>query len=125
MGRGNPCCSARKKITLEKILVVGAGLTGLTIARCAAEKNIQSTVIDARDHIGGNAFSEIDPKTNIDVHKYGSHIFHTNNERIWEFVNSLKYQLFIQCKQIFHYYIPIVIHLTIFCIVLDYLSCSN
>ena len=72
---------------MKKILVVGAGLTGLTIARCAAEKNIQSTVIDARDHIGGNAFSEIDPKTNIDVHKYGSHIFHTNNERIWEFVN--------------------------------------
>ena len=44
-------------------------------------------VIESREHIGGNSFSYIDKNTGIDVHKYGSHIFHTNNEKVWSFVN--------------------------------------
>ena len=44
-------------------------------------------VIDRRDHIGGNAYSEPEPETGIEVHRYGAHLFHTSNERVWEYVN--------------------------------------
>ena len=40
-----------------------------------------------RDHIGGNAYSEPEPETGIEVHRYGAHLFHTSNERVWEYVN--------------------------------------
>ena len=45
-------------------------------------------VIDRRDHIGGNAYSEIDPETGIEVHRYGAHLFHTSNKRVWEYANQ-------------------------------------
>ena len=44
-------------------------------------------VVERRDHIGGNAYSEIEPPTGIEVHRYGAHLFHTSNERVWEYVN--------------------------------------
>lgn len=70
------------------LLVVGSGFFGLTIAeQAASELGCKVTVIDRRDHIGGNAFSYADPETGIEVHKYGAHLFHTSNERIWEYVN--------------------------------------
>lgn len=70
------------------LLVVGAGLFGLTIAeRAASELGLRVTVIDRRDHIGGNAHSYVEPETGIEVHRYGSHLFHTSNERVWEYVN--------------------------------------
>jgi UDP-galactopyranose mutase len=70
------------------LLVVGAGLFGLTLARQAAEEHdAKVTVIDRRDHLGGNAYSEADPETGIEVHKYGAHLFHTSNTRVWEYVN--------------------------------------
>jgi UDP-galactopyranose mutase len=47
---------------------------------------ITNTVIDRRDHLGGNAWSSVDAETGIEVHRYGSHIFHTSNERVWEYV---------------------------------------
>ncbi|MGQ4574843.1 UDP-galactopyranose mutase [Dermabacteraceae bacterium P7006] len=70
------------------LLVVGSGFFGLTLAeRAANEHGLRVTVIDRRDHIGGNAYSEIDPETGIEIHKYGAHLFHTSNERVWEYVN--------------------------------------
>ncbi len=70
------------------LVIVGAGLFGLTIAeRCADELGLRVLVMDRRDHIGGNAYSETDPSTGIEVHKYGAHIFHTNNNRVWDYVN--------------------------------------
>lgn len=68
------------------LLVVGAGLFGLTVAERAAEAGLSVTVIDRRDHLGGNAWSSVDAETGIEVHRYGSHIFHTSNERVWDYV---------------------------------------
>lgn len=66
-------------------LVVGAGFFGATFARLAADHGKSCRVIDARDHIAGNAYTQrVD---DIDVHVYGPHIFHTDNEKIWQFVN--------------------------------------
>ena len=45
-------------------------------------------IIERRDHIGGNSFSEIDKKTNIEYHKYGTHIFHTANQKVWDYINK-------------------------------------
>lgn len=71
------------------LLIVGSGLFGLTLAdRAAREHNAKVTIIDSRDHIGGNAYSEIDPETGIEVHKYGAHLFHTSNQRVWQYVNQ-------------------------------------
>ncbi|WP_449386389.1 UDP-galactopyranose mutase [Cellulomonas soli] len=68
------------------LLVVGAGLFGLTVAERAADAGLDVTVIDRRDHLGGNAHSEVDAATGIEVHRYGSHIFHTSNEQVWQYV---------------------------------------
>ncbi|QPK82256.1 UDP-galactopyranose mutase [Schaalia sp. ZJ405] len=70
------------------LLVVGSGFFGLTIARQAAEeRGMNVTVIERRSHIGGNAWSSVDEETGIEVHRYGTHLFHTSNERVWEYVN--------------------------------------
>ena len=71
-----------------KLVVVGAGFFGVTIAhRAATELDIPVLVLDKRNHIGGNCYSEIDSKTGIEYHKYGTHIFHTSSEEVWAFVN--------------------------------------
>ena len=69
------------------LLVVGSGLFGLTIAERAAEAGRKVTVIDRRHHLGGNAYSEAEPTTGIEVHRYGAHLFHTSNATVWEYVN--------------------------------------
>lgn len=70
------------------IVVVGSGFFGLTMAeRCANVLGLDVLVIEKRGHIGGNAYSEIDSHTGIEVHKYGAHLFHTSNERVWKYVN--------------------------------------
>ena len=70
------------------LVVVGSGLFGLTIAeRCATELGLRVLVIERRGHIGGNAYSEPDPQTGIEVHRYGAHLFHTSNTRVWEYAN--------------------------------------
>ena len=67
-------------------LIVGAGLFGATFAYEAAKKNKRCLVIDRRQHIGGNVYTE---NTNgINVHCYGPHIFHTNNKAIWDYINQ-------------------------------------
>jgi UDP-galactopyranose mutase len=70
------------------LVVVGSGFFGLTVAeRAAAELDKRVLVLDRRPHIGGNAYSEPEPQTGIEVHRYGAHLFHTSNERVWEYVN--------------------------------------
>jgi UDP-galactopyranose mutase len=70
------------------LVVVGSGFFGLTIAeRCANELGLDVLVLERRSHLGGNAYSEVEPETGIEVHTYGAHLFHTSNERVWEYVN--------------------------------------
>lgn len=67
-------------------LIVGAGPFGATFAHFASKAGKKCLVIDKRDHIGGNTYCE--KVEGINVHKYGAHIFHTSNRRIWDFVNQ-------------------------------------
>ena len=70
-----------------KLVVVGAGFFGATVARRFAETfNQEVLVLDIRPHIGGNAYSHFDSTTGIEVHDYGTHIFHTNNQNVIDFV---------------------------------------
>jgi len=70
------------------LVVVGSGFFGLTIAEQAATRlGLSVLVVERREHLGGNAYSELDPDTGIEVHRYGAHLFHTSNERVWEYVN--------------------------------------
>lgn len=70
------------------VLIVGAGLFGLTMAeRFANECGKNVLVIDKRNHLGGNCYSEFDPETGIECHKYGAHLFHTSIEEVWDYVN--------------------------------------
>lgn len=70
------------------LVVVGSGLFGLTVAQqCAERLGLRVLLMDRRDHIGGNAFSVVEPETGIEVHQYGAHLFHTSNERVWQYVN--------------------------------------
>jgi UDP-galactopyranose mutase len=57
------------------------------VAERAASDGARVVVLDRRDHLGGNAYSAPEPSTGIEVHTYGSHIFHTSNERVWTYVN--------------------------------------
>jgi UDP-galactopyranose mutase len=71
------------------LVVVGSGFFGLTIAeRAATQLDKRVLVLDRRDHIGGNAYSEAEPETGIEVHRYGAHLFHTSNKRVWDYVNQ-------------------------------------
>lgn len=67
-------------------LVVGAGVTGATVARQLAERGEQVLVVDERPHIAGNTYDYRDGN-GIMVHKYGSHIFHTNSREVWDFLS--------------------------------------
>ncbi|PXW30592.1 UNVERIFIED_CONTAM: UDP-galactopyranose mutase [Williamsia faeni] len=70
------------------LFVVGSGFYGLTVAeRVATELGKRVLVIDRRNHLGGNAYSEPEPTTGIEVHKYGAHLFHTSNKKVWDYVN--------------------------------------
>ncbi len=66
-------------------LIVGSGLFGATFAYEATQKGKKCLVIEKRNHVGGNIFTE--KVEGIDVHRYGAHIFHTSNKSVWEFVN--------------------------------------
>lgn len=68
-------------------LLVGAGLYSAVFAHLAAQKGKKCLCIEKRDHIGGNIYCE--NMEGINVHKYGAHIFHTSNRKVWDFVNSL------------------------------------
>lgn len=71
------------------LVVVGSGFFGLTLAeRTATQLDKRVLVLERREHIGGNAYSEPEPQTGIEVHRYGAHLFHTSNKRVWDYVNQ-------------------------------------
>lgn len=70
-----------------RVLCIGAGFTCAVIARELAEAGFQVDVVEGRDHVAGNCHTEPDPRTGIMVHVHGPHIFHTDNDRVWDYVN--------------------------------------
>ena len=74
---------------MERILIVGSGLSGAVLAeRLANQSNKKILIIDKRNHIGGNCYDYIDKDTNILINKYGAHLFHTNSEKVWNYINK-------------------------------------
>lgn len=71
---------------MNRVLIVGAGLSGAVIARELAEAGVASLVIDKSDFVGGMCHSRRDEETGVDVHMFGPHIFNTSNERVWQYV---------------------------------------
>ena len=70
-------------------LIVGSGFYGSVLAeRIANILKKKVIILEKRDHIGGNCYSELDKKTNIEYHKYGTHIFHTSNSKVWNYIND-------------------------------------
>lgn len=71
------------------LVVVGSGFFGLTIAERAANlRGLRVAVLERRRHIGGNAWSEVDPHSGVEVHRYGSHLFHCNSTEVWNYLNQ-------------------------------------
>ena len=71
------------------LIVVGSGFFGLTVAeRAASQLGKRVLIIEKRSHIGGNAFSQPEPETGIEIHQYGAHLFHTSNQRVWDYVTK-------------------------------------
>jgi UDP-galactopyranose mutase len=75
-------------VTRHDVVIVGAGFYGCTLAEMFAAAGKRVLILEKRDHIGGNAYSYFDVSTNIEVHNYGSHIFHTNSLKVWEYINK-------------------------------------
>jgi UDP-galactopyranose mutase len=73
---------------MNSFAVVGAGFSGAVLANRLALAGHRVHVYESRNHIGGNCFTERDSITGIQIHKYGPHIFHTDNERVWSFINK-------------------------------------
>ncbi len=73
-----------------KLLMVGAGLSGAVIGRALAEEGHEITILDARDHVAGNCHTERDQDTGVLVHRYGPHIFHTDDAEVWDYVNRFE-----------------------------------
>ena len=67
-------------------LIVGSGLFGSVFAHEMTKKGKKCLIIERRDHIGGNVYTE--EKEGINVHKYGAHIFHTSNKEVWNYINQ-------------------------------------
>ncbi|TMV09158.1 UDP-galactopyranose mutase [Ruegeria sediminis] len=76
--------------------MVGAGLSGAVIGRELADRGHEVTVVDSRAHTGGNCHTERDAETGVMVHVYGPHIFHTDDEEVWNYVNA--YETFLPYK---------------------------
>jgi UDP-galactopyranose mutase len=68
-------------------LIVGAGLSGATLAERLAQQGKKILIIDKRDHIGGNCYDYVDSASQIRISKYGPHFFHTDDEEVWKYVN--------------------------------------
>lgn len=72
----------------KNILIVGCGLSGAVLAQQFAEDNYKVTIIDKRNHIGGNCYDYVDEDTGILMNKYGAHLFHTNDEEVYKYVHN-------------------------------------
>lgn len=78
------------------LAVIGAGFTGAVIANELSKRGHKLDVYDSRSHIGGNCHTKRDEETNIMLHSYGPHIFHTSNSKVWKYVNQFdKFEPFI------------------------------
>ena len=76
-------------MTSYDLIVVGSGFFGLTLAeRAASQLGKRVLVIERRGHLGGNAYSETEPQTGIEIHRYGAHLFHTSNKRVWDYAHQ-------------------------------------
>ena len=73
---------------VPEFLVVGAGIFGATVSERLASKGKKVLVIDRREHLAGNIYSYTDEETGIEIHKYGSHIFHTEMDEVWEYITK-------------------------------------
>ncbi|EPZ91921.1 UDP-galactopyranose mutase [Burkholderia cenocepacia] len=73
---------------MKKICVIGAGFSGAVIARELALAGMTVDIFESRDHLAGNCHSERDPETGVMLHVYGPHIFHTSNEKVWNYVRQ-------------------------------------
>jgi UDP-galactopyranose mutase len=73
---------------MNDIAIVGAGLSGAVLARELAGNGFKVTVFETRSHIAGNCHTERDAESGVMVHKYGPHIFHTDNERVWHYLRQ-------------------------------------
>tara|TARA_Y100000389_G_scaffold93692_1_gene90345 strand:- start:1235 stop:2362 length:1128 start_codon:yes stop_codon:yes gene_type:complete len=72
-----------------EVIIVGAGLSGIVLGeQLSSEQNKKILVIDKRDHIGGNCYDYIDDETGILMNKYGAHLFHTNDENVYKYINQ-------------------------------------
>ena len=81
----------KKPLSLNEydVIVVGAGLSGVVIAEQFSSKlNKKILIVDKRDHIAGNCYDYIDTKTDILMNKYGAHLFHTNDEEVFNYINQ-------------------------------------
>jgi UDP-galactopyranose mutase len=108
--------SILKDIDSAEVIVVGSGFFGSTIAeRVSTQLNRKVVILEKRQEVGGNAHTYIDNPTGIEVHKYGSHLFHTQNERVWNYITSFSlfnnYQHRVFAKHYDNYYsLPINLH---------------
>src|SRR3954451_3915011 len=77
------------RLASADLVVVGSGFFGLTVAeRVASQHGRRVVVLERRHHLGGNAWSEPEPETGIEVHRYGAHLFHTSNQRVWDYARQ-------------------------------------
>ncbi|WP_350648866.1 UDP-galactopyranose mutase [Pseudomonas sp. HY13-MNA-CIBAN-0226] len=73
---------------MKTILIVGTGFSGAVIGRELANAGLKVKIVDSRSHVAGNCYSERDSQTGIMIHKYGPHIFHTDNQEVWEYISK-------------------------------------
>ena len=98
------------------VIIVGSGLSGFVLAeQFSSKQNKKILIIDKRNHIGGNCYDYIDSSTNILMNKYGAHLFHTNNEEVFEYIN--KFCKWIKWEHkvlglIDNQYVPIPVNIT-------------
>lgn len=93
----------------KSIVIAGSGFTGAYIGRNLAEKGWKVKIVEIRDHIAGNMYDEVNEETGCLVHKYGPHIFHTDDDDIWNWLNkfseftpyNLKTQVFFETQKDF------------------------
>ena len=71
-----------------KNIIVGAGISGIVVANLLAQNGEDVTIIEKREEIGGNCFDYADTETGIHVQKYGAHIFHTNSDKVWNYIHQ-------------------------------------
>lgn len=97
------------------VLIVGCGLSGVVLAERLANSGKKVIIIDKRNHIGGNCYDYVDSDTNILMNKYGAHLFHTNNKKVWDYVNKfsdwVRWEHTVQ-SYVDDTYVPIPVNIT-------------